>query len=72
MSENAAIDFVENMMLHKSMSRDSIAKLMKKLNSSKIFVNMIIHDFRNPTISQQAGNMQLLQKVDEICENQKV
>ena len=55
MSENA-INFVESMFNQKLMNKDQIEELVSKLNSSKIFVNMIIHDFRNPTISQKAGN----------------
>ena len=31
------------------------SKIQSKLKTSKIFVTMVIHDLRNPTLSQQDG-----------------
>ena len=49
MNDNAKV-FLAKMMNEKGIKKDQIKELEGKLNSSKVFVNMIIHDFRNPTI----------------------
>jgi len=36
-------------------SNEELEKLTRKLKQSKIFLNMVIHDMRNPTVSSKAG-----------------
>ena len=40
--------------------------LKMQLKSSKIFMNMIIHDLRNPTVSSRMGTTRVLEEIDAI------
>ncbi len=41
--------------------RKKIKKLEKQLNNTKIFLNMVIHDMRNPTNSIEFAIKQIIQ-----------
>ena len=43
------------------LSRKKIKKLEKQLNNTKIFLNMVIHDMRNPTNSIEFAIKQIIQ-----------
>ena len=54
--------------------QEKISSLGKQLDSNKIFLNMVIHDMRNPTSSIKEGlklALGELMKVQIMCQDQK-
>jgi hypothetical protein len=51
------------------MQRKKIKKLEKQLNNTKIFLNMVIHDMRNPTNSIEFAIKQIIQIFNQSVNN---
>jgi hypothetical protein len=60
----ATLSFQRGMMNHVACSR-KIKKLEKQLNNTKIFMNMVIHDMRNPTNSIEFAIKEVLKMLQQ-------